>query len=182
MTFNSFNQAIQIAKWWCPRVKNLLAATVASTMVSLWRLRNNILFDNKQLDINKCSSKRNPPGPQVIKLNTDVAARGNPGPAGIRVCFRDHFGTFKFSLWRSIGINTNNIIECLTILEGTELAIANNWLRIWIESDFMAAVIAFESHQLPWDIAPRWTICHKKLLLIKITHIWREGNILVYGK
>ncbi|KAF9617738.1 hypothetical protein IFM89_038280 [Coptis chinensis] len=175
MNFNSFNQAMQIAKWWSPRVKNLWTTTVASTMVSLWQLRNNIFFDNKQLDINKCryyithqiwtishlslatsfndardihvTSAWNvslrpspapnikqgvwiPPDPQIIKLNTNGAARGNPGLAAIGVCFRDHSSIFKLSLWRSIGINTNYITECLAILEGTELAIVKNWLHL----------------------------------------------------
>ncbi|KAF9600501.1 hypothetical protein IFM89_009950 [Coptis chinensis] len=44
-----------------------------------------------------------PPERDFMKLNTDGAAFGNPGPSGIDVTFRDFEGSFKLSLCPNIG-------------------------------------------------------------------------------
>jgi ribonuclease HI len=61
------------------------------------------------------------PGPQlskVLRLYTDGAARGNPGPAGLGVVIEDDQGTRLRGLTRYIGTATNNVAEYLALIEG----------------------------------------------------------------
>ncbi|KAH9311693.1 hypothetical protein KI387_026728, partial [Taxus chinensis] len=70
-----------------------------------------------------------------VKLNTDGAARGNPGPTSIGGIAHDSLGTLLFFFGSSIGALTNNVAEILaiqkTLLEATKLGC----LRIIVESD-----------------------------------------------
>jgi len=61
------------------------------------------------------------PGPQlsrILRLYTDGAARGNPGPAGLGVVIEDDQGLRLRGLCRYIGTATNNVAEYLALIEG----------------------------------------------------------------
>lgn len=57
---------------------------------------------------------------KVLRLFTDGAARGNPGPAGVGVVIEDDQGLRLRGLTRYIGIATNNQAEYRALIEGLE--------------------------------------------------------------
>lgn len=54
----------------------------------------------------------------IVKLYTDGASRGNPGPSGIGVLAKDETGEFIFQHYKYIGIGTNNQAEYTALIEG----------------------------------------------------------------
>ena len=54
----------------------------------------------------------------TLRLYTDGAARGNPGPAGLGVVIEDDQGMRLRGLCRYIGTATNNVAEYLALIEG----------------------------------------------------------------
>ncbi|XP_017979659.1 PREDICTED: uncharacterized protein LOC108662698 [Theobroma cacao] len=59
------------------------------------------------------------PPPETLKLNTDGAAKGKPGPAGIGGVIRDHHGFILGTFSENIGIENSNFAEFYAIREGT---------------------------------------------------------------
>jgi ribonuclease HI len=55
---------------------------------------------------------------KTLRLYTDGAARGNPGPAGLGVVIEDDRGMRLRGLCRYIGTATNNVAEYLAVIEG----------------------------------------------------------------
>jgi hypothetical protein len=48
---------------------------------------------------------------------------------------------------------------------------------LWIESDSKSALLAFENHTIvPWTLQNRWANCLQLGLLLRWSHIFREGN------
>jgi ribonuclease HI len=68
-------------------------------------------------------------------INTDGAARGNPGPAAIGVTIRDSNKRLLTSISRSIGVATNNQAEYRAIIAGLEKAINLGARRVLVKSD-----------------------------------------------
>ncbi|KAF9625109.1 hypothetical protein IFM89_019059, partial [Coptis chinensis] len=58
-----------------------------------------------------------------------------------------------------------------------EMAISRGWLRLWVETDSEAASKAFTGGSVPWQLEARWTSCTAATQQLKITTIFREGNI-----
>ena len=56
--------------------------------------------------------------PGTLRVYTDGAARGNPGPAGLGVVIEDAEGLRLRGLCRYIGTATNNRAEYLALIEG----------------------------------------------------------------
>ncbi|KAF9609249.1 hypothetical protein IFM89_014443 [Coptis chinensis] len=71
-----------------------------------------------------------PPVTFQVKLNTDDATRGNPGPGGFGVSFRDHQGNFLYILGGGLGNIACYLAECTTIVEGVEMAIMENMFEV----------------------------------------------------
>jgi ribonuclease HI len=73
---------------------------------------------------------------KVLRLFTDGAARGNPGPAGLGVVIEDENGMRLQGLVRYIGTATNNQAEYLALIEG--LRAASEWkpdrLEVFLDS------------------------------------------------
>ena len=55
---------------------------------------------------------------KVLRLRTDGAARGNPGPAGLGVLIEDENGMRLRALHRWLGTMTNNQAEYHALIEG----------------------------------------------------------------
>ena len=55
---------------------------------------------------------------KTLRLFTDGAARGNPGPAGLGVVIEDDQGMRLRGLCRYVGVATNNQAEYLALIEG----------------------------------------------------------------
>jgi ribonuclease HI len=73
---------------------------------------------------------------KTLRLFTDGAARGNPGPAGLGVVIEDDRGMRLRGLCRYIGTATNNIAEYLAVIEGLEAV--QDWspdrLQVYLDS------------------------------------------------
>ncbi|KAF6162880.1 hypothetical protein GIB67_021029 [Kingdonia uniflora] len=109
-----------------------------------------LLHSGKQLKVS--SNFWELPNHDEIKINTDGAARGNPGKGGIGCIFRDSEGKVLGSLVQGLGLVSNYTAECKTIIKGVKLAASNGWLIAWVESDSKSAVKAFNSDNIPWTL------------------------------
>ncbi|KAF6158118.1 hypothetical protein GIB67_014912 [Kingdonia uniflora] len=96
------------------------------------------------------------PNHDEIKINTDGAARGNPGKGGIGCNFRDSEGKVLGSLVQGLGLVINYTAECKAIIKGVELAASNGWLIAWVESDSKSAVKALNSDNISWTLEDEW--------------------------
>lgn len=81
---------------------------------------------------------------RVLKLFTDGAARGNPGPAGLGLVIEDEEGMRLWGGCRYIGTATNNQAEYLALIEG--LGKAAEWspdrLEVHLDSELVAEQLA----------------------------------------
>ncbi|KAF9617278.1 hypothetical protein IFM89_035222 [Coptis chinensis] len=117
-----------------------------------------------------------PPKPHVIKLNTDGASFGNPGPSSIGVTYRDNEGAFKLVLSRNFGICTSFQAKCNAIMMGAELDLAKGWNHIWIESDSTSAIGVFSTRNVFWQLKARWNNCVHNFQSLNL-----EGSKFVSG-
>jgi ribonuclease HI len=53
-------------------------------------------------------------------VNTDGAARGNPGPSAIGIVVRDETGRVIYEASRCLGVNTNNEAEYMALIAALE--------------------------------------------------------------
>jgi ribonuclease HI len=60
--------------------------------------------------------------PELVRVNVDGGARGNPGPAAIAAVAGDESGEVLVERGEAIGIATNNVAEYRALLLGIELA------------------------------------------------------------
>ncbi|KAF9605078.1 hypothetical protein IFM89_013748 [Coptis chinensis] len=116
------------------------------------------------------------PFPHMMKANTDGSSLGNPGRAGWGTTFRDAEGAFKLVYSKGLGISDSYFAECSAILGSMELAIERNWRHLWIESDSQAAIKAFTSDNIPWQMHNRWRGCKRLFTQLLFSHTWREAN------
>ncbi|KAF6156545.1 hypothetical protein GIB67_000010 [Kingdonia uniflora] len=114
-----------------------------------------------------------------IKINTDRAARGNPGKKGICCIFRDNDGKVLGTLSKGLGMVTKYTAECKTIIQGVESAASNGWLITWVESDSKSAVEAFNSDNIPWVLEADRKNAKWNMKLIRISANWRKANFSV---
>ncbi|KAF5188832.1 Ribonuclease h domain [Thalictrum thalictroides] len=82
--------------------------------------------------------------------------QGNPGRAGVGAIFRDHRGKILIVHSRGIGITTNFRAEYEAIIDSREITESKEWRRVWVESDSTAAVEAFRTGGIPWQLLARW--------------------------
>lgn len=118
---------------------------------------------------------------RVLRLYTDGAARGNPGPAGLGVVIEDDQGMRLAGRCRYIGIATNNKAEYLALIEG--LRAASEWKPDRLE-------VFLDSQLVVEQVNGRWKIKHADLqplarevqgLLkafpsVTVSHVPREKN------
>ncbi|KAF9605181.1 hypothetical protein IFM89_014294 [Coptis chinensis] len=103
-----------------------------------------------------------PPAYGQIKINTDGAAKGNPGQAGYGSAFKDQDGNFLLIRGKGLDEATSFWAESIGILESVEIAIEKGWLNVWVESDVATAVSAYTSNSMPWQMKYRWQNCMKR--------------------
>lgn len=68
-------------------------------------------------------------------LNTDGAARGNPGPAGAGAVLRNAAGEIVSEVSESLGVATNNEAEYMGLIRGLEAALEQDCYRLKIRLD-----------------------------------------------
>jgi ribonuclease HI len=75
-----------------------------------------------------------------LVINTDGAARGNPGPAAIGATLKDERGNLIARISRRIGVTTNNQAEYRAIVAALEKAVSLGARRVELRSDSELAV------------------------------------------
>ncbi len=78
---------------------------------------------------------RAPRAEEIITVEVDGAARGNPGPAAYGVVFRRQNGTVIERLARVIGEATNNVAEYEGLLAALEFAAKRKFRSLRVHSD-----------------------------------------------
>jgi ribonuclease HI len=124
------------------------------------------------------------PGPQlskVLRLYTDGAARGNPGPAGLGVVIEDDKGVRLRGLCRYIGTATNNVAEYLGLIEG--LTAVSEWkpdrVEVYLDSKLVVEQVRGNYRVKNAALAPlhaRAVKLMEALPEVEIRHVEREKN------
>jgi ribonuclease HI len=123
-----------------------------------------------------------PPLVSWIKCNIDGAHSGNPGNASCGGVFRDNDAEFLFAFAEPLGVASSYFAELSGALRAIEIAFANNWTNLWLESDSSLVVETFRNPNktVAWLLRNRW----KNMLVMLgqmnciVTHIYREGNVV----
>jgi ribonuclease HI len=116
-----------------------------------------------------------------LRLFTDGAARGNPGPAGLGVVIEDDEGLRLRGLCRYIGKATNNQAEYLAIIEG--LRAVEEWkpdrLEIYLDSKLVVEQLAGRYRVKNAELAPLHRQASELLARfpgVQVKHVPREKN------
>ena len=127
------------------------------------------------------SPARGEDSPKVIRLFTDGAARGNPGPAGLGLVIEDSEGMRLWGGYRYLGTATNNQAEYLALIEG--LRKAAEWspdrLEVYMDSQLVVEQLAGRYRVKNADLRP----LHGEALALlasfpesSVMHVLREKN------
>lgn len=118
---------------------------------------------------------------KVLRLFTDGASRGNPGPAGLGVVIEDEQGKRLRGLHRWLGRATNNEAEYHALIEGLE-AVAEcrpDRLEVYLDSKLVVEQIHGRWRIKKPELAP----LHKRARELleqfpehSIEHVEREKN------
>jgi len=81
---------------------------------------------------------------KVLRLFTDGAARGNPGPAGLGISIEDDGGLKLRTLHKWLGIATNNEAEYHALIEGLKAVRSWNPDRLEVRLDSKLVVEQIE--------------------------------------
>ena len=118
---------------------------------------------------------------KVLRLFTDGAARGNPGPAGLGVVIEDDQGLRLRGLCRYIGKATNNQAEYLAVIEG--LRAVEEWkpdrLEVNLDSKLVVEQLAGRYRVKNADLAPLHRQASELLQRfpsVELKHVPREKN------
>jgi len=115
-----------------------------------------------------------------VKANTDGSAQNSLTSCG--GIFRDFRGTFFGGFASKIGEGSVFEAEIHGLMLAMEFAAANNWPRLWLESDSSSAVQTFHNSSLiPTGLRNRWHNCTHNDLMVICSHIFREGNCCADG-
>ncbi|KAF6169563.1 hypothetical protein GIB67_000836 [Kingdonia uniflora] len=163
-----------------PYLKDLWIGAVWGGTNLILLARNNSIFEEQSFSLNqekrKWHNQLHLPNHGEIKINTDGAARGNPGKGGIGCIFRESEGKFLGSFAQGLGLVSNNTVECKAIIKGVDLAASNGWPIAWVESDSKSAVEAFNSDNIPWNLEAEWANAKRSMEQIRISATWRKAN------
>ena len=118
---------------------------------------------------------------RVLRLFTDGAARGNPGPAGLGLVLEDDQGMRLWGGHRYVGTATNNQAEYLALIEG--LKEAGRWkperLEVYLDSQLVVEQLAGRYRVKNSDLRD----LHSKALALLngfadavVSHVPREKN------
>jgi ribonuclease HI len=123
-----------------------------------------------------------PPVVSWIKCNIDGASSGNPGIASCGGIFRDSDAEFLFAFAEPLGMASSYFAELSGALRAIEIAFANNWTNLWLESDSSLVVNAFKNpnKMVAWLLRNRWVNMLDMLsqMTCIVTHVYREGNVV----
>ncbi len=119
---------------------------------------------------------------KTLRLRTDGASRGNPGPAAIGVVIEDDQGNRLRTFHRFIGVRTNNEAEYQALIDG--LKAAAEWkpdrLEIYLDSKLVVEQVNGSYRVKKPELQPLYQQV-KELLggfsdAPEIKHVERESN------
>ena len=118
---------------------------------------------------------------KVLRLFTDGAARGNPGPAGLGLVIEDDRGLRLWGGCRYVGTATNNQAEYLALIDG--LRKAAEWkpdkLEVYMDSQLVVEQVAGRYRVRSADLLPLHTRAQGLLRgfpEVSVRHVPRERN------
>jgi ribonuclease HI len=118
---------------------------------------------------------------KVLRLFTDGAARGNPGPAGLGLVLEDDQGMRLWGGCRYIGTATNNQAEYLALIDG--LRKASEWkpdsLEVYMDSQLVVEQVAGRFKVRNPDLRPlhmQATNLLRGFPEVTVKHVPRERN------
>ena len=118
---------------------------------------------------------------RTLRLFTDGAARGNPGPAGLGLVIEDSDGMRLWGGCRYIGEATNNRAEYLALIEG--LRKAADWkpdrLEVYMDSQLVVEQVAGRFKVRNPDLRPlhvQATNLLRGFPEVTVRHVPRERN------
>jgi ribonuclease HI len=119
--------------------------------------------------------------PNTLRIFTDGAARGNPGPAGLGVVIEDEQGMRLRGLHRWLGVATNNEAEYHALIEG--LKAVSEWkpdrLEIYLDSKLVVEQVTgkyrVKKPKLQ-DLQQQVIELLKQYKDVSIAHVERERN------
>lgn len=118
---------------------------------------------------------------KVLRLYTDGAARGNPGPAGLGVVIEDDQGLRLRGLCRYVGTATNNVAEYLALIEGLQ-AVAE-WkpdrVEVFLDSKLVVEQVKGAYRVKNAALAPLYARALKLIAALPevvMNHVPREKN------
>lgn len=121
------------------------------------------------------------PSPGWIKVNTDVAYRGNPGRSSISFVLRNEEGDVIYGCGKEVQERTNTKAKAKAILEALRFCVENAYVLIELHADSMMLknVITGE-WSVPWAITAQVEEINEMMARINVTvaHTLREGNRL----
>ncbi|KAL5724525.1 hypothetical protein ACHQM5_007773 [Ranunculus cassubicifolius] len=97
-----------------------------------------------------------PPPLGYIKINTDGASKGNPGPSGWGSIFRDENNKIRGVYYGGLGISSSHMEETMAVTHSLLKAVEQGWKNFWIESDSEAVVHDFQSGKVHWLVKKQW--------------------------
>jgi len=118
---------------------------------------------------------------KVLRLYTDGAARGNPGPAGLGMVIEDDQGMRLWGGHRYVGTATNNQAEYLALIDG--LRKVAEWnpdaLEVYLDSELVVKQVAGRYRVRHAELQP----LHRQALgllegfpRVNVSHVPRERN------
>jgi ribonuclease HI len=119
--------------------------------------------------------------PKTLRIFTDGASRGNPGPAGLGVVIEDDQGMRLRGLHRWLGVTTNNEAEYHALIEG--LKAVEEWkpdrLEVYLDSKLVVEQINGRYRVKSRELQPLFakvTELMKQFPEISVSHVERAKN------
>jgi ribonuclease HI len=117
----------------------------------------------------------------VLEIFTDGASKGNPGPAGIGILFRQKGGEDLCSHSEAIGRATNNVAEYRAVLRALEFC--RDWgvqrVQINLDSELIARQLSGAYRVKSPDLLPLFqqvVFLSRELKSCQVRHVPRDQN------
>ncbi|XP_026384260.1 uncharacterized protein LOC113279818 [Papaver somniferum] len=89
---------------------------------------------------------------------------------------RNWDGEYLYAMSGSLGIATNYMAEIVAVLCAGEWAAANNFIKVWFQTDSQPVMKAFQTYSVPWWSITRWNKIKSSLQEWHFSHGYREIN------
>lgn len=115
-----------------------------------------------------------------VKINTDGAAKGQPGIISCGGVFRCSEGSVLSCFHWDLGIGFAFEAEIMAVIISLEFAKGLGLAAIWLESDstFVVGMLSDRREDIPWRMRARWLQILEYIgsVSFRVSHVFREGN------